>query len=501
MKRREFLFGTAGSLLLALAGCARRKWSAEDTRFAVLEDVAGRSDIDVCIIGSGPAGSALAIDLLNAGKRVVILESGSAFLDTVGTARAQKLDAYETIGLDYPLADTRVRAVGGTTAVWTGRAPRMLPADFEPHPLTPPENPWPFGYEELKPYYRRAEQTLHVVGGPSRGERAPREEELPGTPLIDIAEMRALAKRAGLTVDFPPFAHAPDPARSEPVRFARDVIPALSRHRNLALVSGATVVGFDIGPFGRAVAAHVKTYSGIQHEVRARSFVIACGAVESARLLLRARTAAFPRGLGNRSGALGRFFMEHPYRQFKAPVPGIPPFSRWQVGRTYEYCAPLRAEGSGGIALALYGRPKAPEEITIKLGIEMRPDPDNRIALSDRVTDGFGDVGAALHLRFTDQDARLWERGEGIVRSLFARLGSGTILPEGDMGWQHHHLGGARTGLDPAHSVVDPGLRVHGTENLYVAGSAVFVTGALPNPTLTIVALAHRLGDRLRGTD
>jgi choline dehydrogenase-like flavoprotein len=91
----------------------------------------------------------------------------------------------------------------------------------------------------------------------------------------------------------------------------------------------------------------------MQHEVHARSFVIAGGAVESARLLLQSRTAAFPNGLGNQGGTLGRYFMEHPDRRYVAPVPGIPAFSRWQVGRTYEYCARLRAEGFGGIALSL----------------------------------------------------------------------------------------------------------------------------------------------------
>ncbi|NNE07305.1 MAG: GMC family oxidoreductase, partial [Gemmatimonadetes bacterium] len=455
MKRREFLFGAAGSLLLALGACARRKWSAEDTRFAVLQDAAARSDIDVCIIGSGPAGSALAIDLLSAGKRVVILESGSAHADTVGMARAQKLDAYETFGLDYPLADTRVRAVGGTTAVWTGRTPRMLPGDFEPHPLTPPDNPWPFGYEDLKPYYRRAEQTLHVVGSPMGAGRAPRDRDLPGPPLVDISEMRILARRAGLTVDFPPFAQRPDPAGKEPIRFARDVLPALSRHRDLALVPGATAVGFDIGSSGRVTSVHAKTYSGIEHEVRARAFVIACGAVETTRLLLRSRTPAFPNGLGNGGDRVGRHFMEHPYREFAARVPGST-FSRWQVGRTYEHCAPLRAAGSGGISLALYGRPKGDDEITIKLGIEMRPDAANRIVLSDRVTDRFGDAGAALHMRFTDDEERLWERGDAIVRSLFAKLGSGGITAGNTVGWPHHHLGGARTGKDRATSVVDP---------------------------------------------
>lgn len=499
MKRREFLFGAAGSLLLALAACARREWSADDTRFTVLDTVAARTDIDVCIIGSGPAGAALAIDLLNAGKRVVILESGSALPDAVETLRAQKLDAYEAFGIDYPLADSRVRAIGGTTSVWTGRTPRMLPADFEPNPLTPPDNPWPLAYEDLKPYYRRAEKTLRVVGGPLSSGRAPREDDLPGPPLVDITEMRRVAARAGLTVDFPPFAHGPDLSGKKPIRFARDVLPALSQHRNLALVPGATVVGFDVGSSGRAKAAYVKTYAGIQHEVRARSFVIACGAVESARLLLGARTAAFPNGLGNRSGALGRFFMEHPYRQFTAPVPGIPPFSRWQVGRTYEYCAPLRAEGNGGIVLSFYGRPKGNDNVTIKLGIEMRPDADNRISLSENTTDAFGDAGAALHMRFTGEDERLWESGESIVREVFAKLGSGGITDVEGVGWQHHHLGGTRMGLDPAASVVSPELRVHGTKNLFVASSSVFVTASLANPTLTIVALSHRLGDQLLG--
>ena len=285
MKRRDFLFGAAGSLLLALAGCAKRKWGPADTRYAVLDDVAARRDIDVCIIGSGPAGSALAMDLLGAGKRVVILESGSPPGDSLGAMRAMKLDAYETFGLDYPLADTRVRAVAGTTAVWTGRTPRMLcpPISNRTHSRRPGIP----GRSGTKSPAILPPRGTHAA----RGGRAAQQ----GAGAARRRSARSAAHRhrrnAGrcparrLTVDFPPFAHALDPESREPIRFARDVLPALSQEPDLALVSGATVTGFTMDPSGRTGAAHAsRTYAGNQHELHARSFVIACGAVESARL-------------------------------------------------------------------------------------------------------------------------------------------------------------------------------------------------------------------------
>ena len=82
------------------------------------------------------------------------------------------------------------------------------------------------------------------------------------------------------------------------------------------------------------------------------------------------------------------------------------------------------------------------------------------------------------------------------MRGLMQELGI-TEIEQEQAGWSYHHIGTCRMGANPATSVVDANLRVHGTSNLYVAGSAVFVTGGASNPTLTIAALSHRLGDHL----
>jgi choline dehydrogenase-like flavoprotein len=102
-----------------------------------------------------------------------------------------------------------------------------------------------------------------------------------------------------------------------------------------------------------------------------------------------------------------------------------------------------------------------------------------------------------VELDFSERDRRLLAAGEEIVRDIFARLDSGEVRKRASLHWSHHHMGGTRMSEAAADGVVDPQLRVHGTENLYVLSSSVYVTSGTANPTLTIVALAHRLADHL----
>ena len=110
---------------------------------------------DVCVVGSGPAGTLLGSSLAQRGARVLMLESGRGLIDWLTDRRIRSLARYDFTGdTDYPRSRTTSRLLGGNSNFWTGRCERFHPSDFEPHPYTPPENPWPIGYADLDPVLR-----------------------------------------------------------------------------------------------------------------------------------------------------------------------------------------------------------------------------------------------------------------------------------------------------------------------------------------------------------
>jgi len=135
--------------------------------------------------------------------------------------------------------------------------------------------------------------------------------------------------------------------------------------------------------------------------------------------------------------------------------------------------------------------------LEISFGAEMKPSPENRVMLDKNVKDYFGNPVINLFLSESEEDLRTREGAKEIVLNIYRRLGSqGTEeLPENS--WGHHHMGTCRMGDNPRTSVVDRNLRVHGTRNLFVAGSSVFVTSGSANPTLTLSALSLRLSDHV----
>ena len=122
--------------------------------------------------------------------------------------------------------------------------------------------------------------------------------------------------------------------------------------------------------------------------------------------------------------------------------------------------------------------------------------PSNRVMLSRTRTDLFGSPIAHLMMSYSEEDRRLLDRARGLLRGWLSRLNVRHVR-ELEVAWSRHHQGACRMGRSPATSVVDADLRVHETPNLYVCGSEVFVTGGAMQPSLTIVALALRLGDHL----
>lgn len=478
---------------------------------------------DVCIVGSGFAGAVLASDLVERGVRTLLLESGDSLVRWFLDPRVKQLAAYGVSGgANYPATRTKARALGGNSNFWTGRCERFHASDFEPHPYTPPENPWPIGYGDLEPFYARAERTLRVGGDHPSCYQPPRAQSLPHPGRSDLSSLRSILAPAGVVLDDSPTATPQHALRF--FRLHKELIPRVLASPYAALVSGLTVTRLITDSGRRIVAAEVRSLDGVTRRARARFFVLACGGIETPRLLLLSRNEATPAGIGNAHGRVGKGFNEHPgvnfYARLRHSRATLDP--RHKLGRCHQFYDRFRRDGLGSvlpvfiqswifpnhlIAPKLADLPRSIFSLasraarpTLYIGatIEMLPRDENRVSLSETGKDRFGNPLAHLSLGFADEDLRTLDRTRELIRELYGRLGA-TDVEEGELTWSRHHIGTCRMGDRPATSVVDRNLCVHESPNLYLSGSETFVTGAAVPPVLTIVALAHRLGEHLLG--
>ena len=489
-------------------------------RTEALEALDAAEPFDVCIIGSGPAGTILGRSLVERGVRTVIVESGTTlgrwFLDS----GMRELAAYDFSGdTDYPLTRTRARALGGTSNFWTGRCERLQPADFEDHSYSP-DGGWPVRYDDLAPYYETAERALRVRGGKLSDYYPPRESDLPLPAGSDISRLRELMAEVGITVDDSPSA---TPAKGwHTFRVQKELLPDFVASPHALLVSGLTVRRLVPDSEGRITAAEARTLEGAEKTIRARYYVVCCGGIESPRLLMLSRSKDFPGGIGNRHDRIGRGFNEHAgvnfYGGLRASWKNLLP--HYKLGRSYQFYDSFKQEGLGGV-LAVFiqswffpnhlmsvspskiasgllrilrriGRP----ELYIGATIEMLPCDSNRVTLSETRKDRFGDPLAHLYFSFTDEDRRTLEKLRQTIRGVYEKLGARDVR-EGEITWSRHHIGTCRMGNDPETSVVDANLRVHESPNLHLCGAEVFATGGAGPPVLTLTALALRLADHI----
>ena len=515
-----------------------------------LEDGA-QLETDLCVIGGGPAGIAIAREFAGSKVDVCLLESGGHQYEP----EAQALYAGANEGLRYfPLNVTRLRFLGGTTNHWTGRCGTMTEMDFRERPWVP-HSGWPISKADLEPYYQRA-QVLFRLGDYVYDEEA-FEKLGVEAPAFDRDRLRAR---------FWQF--------SPPVRFGPDFRDELAKAENIRVVLHANVTEIRTDRNEKTVQhIEVRTHDGRKGQVRAKRFVLACGGIENPRLML-ASNSVNPAGVGNQHDLVGRFFMEHPksrngvviakdpheflYTFRKNRKAEVPYWAHFLAGEKLQEqegilnsCAALYYEvdpEAGFLAAqeiwAKLNRGDWPDEFGTKMwrtlrdlddmiaagfsryvmqgpGIispgllylnvraEQQPNPDSRITLgSDR--DALGTPRARLDWRMTELDKRSIAVLTKTIGEELARLDMGRVkledwLLDGTPDWpldligSHHHMGTTRMAEDPKRGVVDANSRVHGIDNLYVAGSSVFPTGSYVNPTLTIVSMSLRLADHLKG--
>jgi choline dehydrogenase-like flavoprotein len=457
-------------------------------------------------------------------------------------------DLYTNGGaVQYPLNRLRVKAVGGTTLHWGGMTPRFHESDFEMKSRYGIAEDWPITYAELEPYYCEAEAELGVAGeddnpfGPPRSRPYP----LPGFPAsADETTLRQVCKALGIRFHTLPQARTSVSYRGRPAcqtfstckicpiraKYSADLHVELAEATaNVTVAPLANVLRFEVDPQHRIKRAIYATPDRVEHQCTARVFVLAAHAIESARLLLLSDSADFPHGLANSSGMVGKYFMEHASYSRTGQVarwhfPHYHDFETIQSEQFYDESG--RDQRAAFILQGMAGRP-TPTQIAndlikssghwgrdleaelraalveasgrsfwIEAMLEPLPVETNRIELDREVKDYFGIPCPRIIYNLTEYEKAAMRRADHVIKSMFDALGAHT-LQEAKIGFGAHQSGTCRMGNDPKTSVVDRNLCAHDVQNLYIAGSSVFPTIGALMPTLTIAAVALRLGDYL----
>lgn len=517
-------------------------------------------DADICIVGAGAAGISMAVGLSNSGLKILLLEAGGAEFEDDSQSIYQ---GAETGQAYYPLDACRLRFFGGTTNHWGGRSQPLTPWDLTKRAWVP-HSGWPIGFQDIQPYYVRA-QLLCSLGPYSYGSEIWRSFGVTPPP-IDPRRLTYTFWRYSAV-------RRPELTDLDAVRFGKDYGPFLRKAANVRILLHANLTRIRLRPGGQAVQElEIRTLSGKAARVRARRYVLACGAIENARMLL-ASDDVERAGVGNRHDWVGRCFMEHPdvqtamvypltstllpavhvmrERDGRVVRPGLRMAPEAQAAQQVLTCAATFAQEDnpdmpvvasrrilpalkagrwseagdnvgrvlgdlGGFADDSYRKltqgavPRERiERLTLNIELEQAPNRDSRIILTGE-RDALGMRRPQLAWRLGELERRSVLAFTKTVAAELGRLGLARVrisdwLSDPKSGWggemhgSFHHLGTTRMADDPKQGVVDRNGRVHGVGNLYVAGGSVFATAGPSNPTMTIVALALRLGDHLRG--
>lgn len=507
-----------------------------------------RDEVDFAIVGTGCGGGVLAAKLAEAGFSVVALDAGAFWRplsDFASDERAQdKLYWLEDRISAGPDAiefgqNNSGRSVGGSTVHFQMVALRFRPEWFSARSSLGYAVDWPVDWRDMWRAYAEVEEDCKIAGpvrypwGPPRGRYPYREHEVNASGLVLARGAEAL----GVDWCATPLATVSAPRGKSPPCVYRGMCKigcstnakqsVLITYIPRALAAGAeirdlaTVTRVETGRDGRATGVEYHR-DGEWRFQRARNVVVAGYSVETPRLLLNSASGRHPQGLANGSGHVGRYLMVHSndgvwgtmedeIRWYKGP-PSMACCEHWNYaddapdrdfdgGYAFMSQGPLPIDFATSLAselglfgtelrekMALYNRMAG-----LKMVGETLPQADNRVTLSQE-TDALGLPLARVDYAYCDNDRRLIRHARTFMGRMLQAAGAQDLIETSSTA---HLMGGCRMGFSPEDSVTDADGRTWDVPNLWVCDGSLMPTGGGVNPSMTIMANAARIADRI----
>ena len=480
-------------------------------------------EVDLCIVGAGAVGIAMALEFNGSSKKVAVIESGGFKYEK----QTQSLYKGSHVGrTTYPLERNRLRYFGGTTNHWAGHCRPFDKFDFSVRDWIP-HSGWPISFEEYEPYIERTQPLLEL--GKADYDSIEEYASLLGLPTLPLDNKRLISVMKH---------------QSPPTRFGTEYRQVLKESKNVSVYLHSNVQELVSNESASHItSAEVACIDGPRYTVLAKQFVLATGGLENPRIMLLSNRHA-PDGLGNSHGLVGRYYTDHILIR---PALDI---SLSRSGIDFDLYTKLH-DVNGGF---MFGIMTVPEELTRKekltrfrfhlydhlprfdspiggvfssldeatevsplsnepgnyisvhMAMEPRPNPDAFVRLSNKL-DFFGQRKIEVNWQVSNDDKANAHRAIELCALEFARMGYGRayapMLDKPDE-WPatftsgKHHCGTTRMSDNPTTGVVDPNCKVFDVDNLYVTGSSVFPTIGHTNPTLNLIALSLRLSDHLK---
>ncbi|KIE59424.1 2-keto-gluconate dehydrogenase [Methylacidiphilum kamchatkense Kam1] len=503
--------------------------------------------VDVCVIGTGAGGGNLIRELCLQGVKVVALEAGPRLVpekdfendEWAMFLKTAWLDPRETQGEDITgLAAWTCKTVGGTTLHWAGAALRIQPWEFKVKSLygeIPKANlaDWPISYEDLLPYYEKAEKALGVSG-----------RVMPFQPgNTNFLVMKRGAEKLGIqatpgfmAINSIPFDGRPPCDQcgfcfqgctiKAKWNVLYEAIPKAEQTGNLDLRPQCQAIRIETDSRKKATSVIYADSQGKLHQLKAKVICVACNSIETARLLLNSESSKFPHGLANGSGMVGKNYMRHltasSYALFPKPVHAYKGITMMGLIDNFAKNEPKRGFVGGfhletimlgpaflsiflrpgpntstSQARALWGEPlkNLMENYTHIAGMwivgEDLPQLTNGVSLHKEKKDRFGMPIPVITFNDHPNDKRMREYAWKRAREIYEAAGAIEVYDTPPYP-ATHNLGTCRMGNNPETSVTNSYGQCHEVKNLFISDGSLFPTGACENPTLTISALAIR---------
>lgn len=481
---------------------------------------------DVCIVGTGPAGVVAANYLQQAGKTVILIEGSREYgvpsmpLDPRNDSKMtdswdDKVKLYngDAEGLfasnepeflilpyntPYKPAWERERVYGGTSTHWGGQSRPLDPITFEKRENFPG---WPIDREELQPHYDEAARLCLL--NPDFGSQYWADQLDAQVPELD-----------GFNAEMYQFM-GPNKDQNGSKDFSRRQLDGIAiGETSVDVIINASLLEIEHQQ-GSVNALRVASMDdgaspkpATEFTIKSKAYVLACGAVANARQLLLSNA-------GNEKDQVGRYFMCHPLSQSGV----ISVWGSYLTSDESRYMNGIGKNGqkwsdSNGVTLGGRFIPNADTAKEYGIGrcwfwagggqyyFEMTPNPNSRVTLADSTDPVFGQYQTKVNWLLTDADEKTYNTTTKLFKGVVEERGGNVSYPA----WQQvkaqlvvngHHIGTTRMSSDPCDGVVDANLKVHSLDNLYVAGSSVFSSTGISNPTFTIITLSVRLGKYL----